>query len=173
MTTITENTDCADALKKLGAMIQSIRIAMMTTTTQDDCLRSRPMATQETPFENDEYLWFFTSRDSGKVEEIEEEHQVNLAYSSTDDNTYVSISGRASTVRDQEKIDELWSPMLKAWFPAGKDDPEIALLRVAPEQAEYWEATSNRMVMMAGMVKAIATGESFEPGENKKMNLES
>ncbi len=173
MTTITENADRAEALKKLSGMIKSVRIAMMTTTTKDDCLRSRPMATQETPFENDEYLWFFTSRDSGKVEEIEEDHQVNLAYSSTDDNTYVSISGRASTVRDQNKIDELWSPMLKAWFPAGKDDPQIALLRVAPEQAEYWEATSSRMVILAGMVKAVATGESFQPGENKKIDLES
>jgi general stress protein 26 len=161
----TENDD----VKKLAKLIKGIRVAMLTTEDDDGTLRSRPMETQNTEF--DGTLWFFTEAGSHKVDEINRrEHQVNLSYADPDGNRYVSVSGVATLVRDRAKIDELWSPALKAWFPKGKDDPDVALLKVDVEKAEYWDAPSSTIVKLAGFTKALLTGRKYHPEENAKLN---
>jgi general stress protein 26 len=126
-----------EAINKLKELLEGIDFCMLTTIDQGH-LRSRPMSTQEFEFDGD--LWFFTSENTHKIEEIKKDNRVNVAYSKPDDNTYVSVSGRAEVVKDKAKIDELWSPILKAWFPEGKDDPKLCLLKIPVEQAEYWDA---------------------------------
>ena len=155
-------------VQKLAKLIKGIKVAMLTTQEADGTLRSRPMATQDAEF--DGTLWFFTQASSHKVDEIDREHNVNVSYADESDNRYVSVSGRARLVRDRAKIDELWSPILKAWFPKGKDDPEIALLRVDVEKAEYWDAPSSTLVKLVGFAKAMVTGQPYKPGENKKID---
>src|SRR5688572_13578018 len=130
-----------DDVKKLAKLIKGIKVAMMTTRDDDGTLRARPMQTQNEEF--DGTLWFFTQASSHKVVEVDHEHQVNLTYAEPSENRYVSVSGTATLVRDKAKIDQLWSPALKAWFPEGKDDPEVALLRVDVAKAEYWDAPSS------------------------------
>lgn len=158
-----------DSTATLGKMIKGIRIAMMTTATEDGTLRSRPMATQQTDF--DGQLWFFTDSDSGKVFEINHENHVNISYADPGDNRYVSVSGRASVSRDREKIKELWSPIHKAWFPDGPDDPKLTLLKVEVEQAEYWDGPSSTMVQLIGFAKAALTGHRYIPGDHGKFDL--
>lgn len=157
-----------EAIKKLNELVESIEIAMLTTI-DGDVLRSRPMDTQE--IDENGNLWFLTGADSHKDEEIAKDNRVNVSYASPDDNTYVSVSGTAEIMRDQEKIDELWSPLHKAWFPEGKDDPNIRILKVNIEQAEYWDSGSSAFQQVYGFLKAIATGESADGGENEKINL--
>jgi hypothetical protein len=74
-------------------------------------------------------------------------------------------------VRDKEKARELWSPALKAWFPQGVDEPDLVLLNVQVEKAEYWDAPASKVVQLAGFVKAVATGQRYDPGENEKVEL--
>jgi len=155
-------------IAKLAKLVKGIKVAMLTTQEGDGTLRSRPMATQEAEF--DGTLWFFTEASSHKVDEIDREHNVNLSYADESDNRYVSVSGRARLVRERAKIDELWSPILKAWFPRGKEDPEIVLLRVDVEKAEYWDAPSSTLVKLVGFAKAMVTGQPYVPGENKKID---
>ncbi len=157
-----------DAIKKLGELIEGIDFCMLTT--MDGVhLRSRPMSTQQ--FELNGDLWFFTSDNTHKVEEIAADNRVNVAYSKPDDNCYVSVSGGGEIVRDRTKIEELWSPILKAWFPEGLDDPHVCLLKVSVEQAEYWDASSSKIVQLVGLVKALATGEEADYGENEKLSF--
>lgn len=144
--------------KKLAEMIQDIEIAMMTTQDTDGFLRSRPMMVQE--MAEDGSLWFFTSKDSGKMLSIEEEPRVNLAYASPRDSRYVSVSGRAEQVDDLAKKKELWSPKHRAWFSEGVEDPQLTLIRVQIEAAEYWDAKSSKLVHLLGAAKALMTGES-------------
>lgn len=161
--------DRNEALKKLGAMIEDIDFAMLTTLEADGTLRSRPMSTQRVDFDGD--LWFFTRASAPKVEEVRRDERVNVSYAKPEDQRYVSISGTAQIVRDRQKIEELWQPALKAWFPKGLEDPDIALLKVSVEQAEYWDSPSSTMAYVFGFVKAVATGQSYQPGENEKINL--
>jgi len=161
----------ANNIQKLGDLIKDIRIAMLTTAEPDGKLRSRPMATQKAEF--DGTLWFFTRASSPKVDEVEQWHNVNLSYASPDSNTYVSVTGTASLVRDAAKVKELWNPILKAWFPNGLEDPDLALLHVTVQKAEFWDSPSSTMVHIAGFVKAIATGQAYTPsaGEHEKISL--
>ena len=157
-----------ESIKKINELTEGIDFCMMTTI-DSGIMRSRPMSTQEFDFDGD--LWFFTSDNTHKISEIEKDDRVNVAYSKPDDNTYVSISGKAEIVKDRAKTEELWSPVLKAWFPEGLDDPHLCLLKVGVEQAEYWDAPSSSIVQLFGMVKAIATGTEADYGENKKISL--
>ncbi len=158
-----------EGVKKLGELIKDVEFAMLTTAEADGTLRSRPMATQQVEFDGD--LYFFTRADTPKVDEIEREHHVNVSYAEPKGQRYVSVSGTARLSRDQAKIEELWSPILKAWFPEGLDDPQLALLKVTVSQAEYWDTPSSKMVQLAGFVKAMVTGTSFEPGKHEKLDL--
>jgi general stress protein 26 len=158
----------AESIEKLKTLINDIDFAMMTTI-NDGHLRSRPMSTQE--YEGDETLWFFTSDETHKVDEIEADNRVNLGYSRPDDNVYVSISGRAAVIKDRQKMEELWNPILKAWFPEGLDDPTLCLLKVTIEEAEYWDSPNSKLVQLAGFVKAIVTGKPAEGGEYGRVSL--
>jgi general stress protein 26 len=158
-----------DANGKLAELIKDIKFAMLTTETAEGQLHSRPMATQQLQFDGD--LWFFTSRSSSKVSELDSHHHVNVSYSNPDDNRWVSVSGTAETVHDKAKMKELWNPLFKAWFPRGLEDPEVCLLRVRVESAEYWDTPSSKMVQLAGFIKAVATGKRYEPGENREIEI--
>jgi general stress protein 26 len=70
--------------------------------------------------------------------------------------------------KDRAKMEELWNPILKAWFPEGLDDPHICLMKVKVDQAEYWESPSGKVVQLLGFVKALATGQEADYGENKR-----
>ncbi len=147
-----------ESIKKLGDLIKDIKMAMLTTI-DGGVLRSRPMATQEDA-EFDGELWFMTSDKTHKVEDAD-----------PNDHLYVSVSGAVSIVKDRDKIEELWNPAYKAWFPDGLDDPTICLLKVNVEQAEYWDSNSSAIVHIIGFVKALVTGERAQGGENEKINL--
>ncbi|MFC5270239.1 pyridoxamine 5'-phosphate oxidase family protein [Adhaeribacter terreus] len=166
-----ENTqNKAEGLKMLKEKIKDIKVAMLTSVNADGSLHTRPMQTQE--MKDDRILWFFTGKNSEKIAEIKNDSHVSLGYADPGSNTYVAVCGRASLVTDQAKIDELWSEILKAWFPEGKTDPNIALLKVSIDSAEYWDSPSSNMVQLFGMAKAMVTGEPYKPGpgEHGKIN---
>ncbi|CAN5547973.1 pyridoxamine 5'-phosphate oxidase family protein [soil metagenome] len=164
-----ETQEHKDKVKDLKKKIDGIKIAMMTTEEPDGNLRSRPMATNE--MDEDGTLWFFTREFDPKVNEVNQNHKINLSYSDPENNLYVSISGEAYSEKDKNKIEELWQPHLKAWFPQGKDDPKISLLKVNPTKVEYWDSESSNMVLIFNIAKSILKGEKHESKENIKISL--
>jgi general stress protein 26 len=159
-----------ESIKKLWSMMRSIKVAMLTTASKDGTLRSRPMMSQTVEFDGN--LWFFTGKSTPKVHEIQQRTQVNVSYADPGDSVFVSLSGPVETVTDRATMETFWDPAFEAWFPKGLHDPELMLLKVHVEQAEYWDAPQGRMVQMVGMLRALATGEKVESeqmGENKKL----
>ena len=164
--------DLNENIRTLGQKIKGIKIAMLTTVDPDGVLRSRPMATQEAEF--DGRIWFFTRNSSGMVHSVEADQHVNLAYSDPSDHRWISVAGRARLVHDKDKMAELWTPALKAWFPEGLEDPEIALLCVDAESAQIWDSPSGALVHLVGFTKAILTGKPYdERGETQKLDIKS
>jgi general stress protein 26 len=169
---MSETTGHDEAVKKLGQLIDDIQFAMLTTAEPDGTLRSRPMAThQDHGTKFDGVLWFFTHTDTGKTQEVKQDQHVNLSYSSPQKSQYVSVSGIATIVHDRVKAQELWDPKYKAWFPKGLEDPQLALLRVDVTKAEYWDTPGSAVVHAIGLVKALATGQKYEPGDHEKVEL--
>jgi general stress protein 26 len=165
----TTPSDDPQAFEKLRELVSDIDIAMITTVTVDGSLRSRPMATRE--FEKDGTLWFFTSDDSAKAHELDQEQAVNVSYADAKNHRYVSVTGNATVVHDREKAKELWTPTVKAYFPRGLDDPHLALLRVRIETAEYWDSAKSKMVQLFEITKSAATGEKPNLGENVRVDI--
>ncbi len=158
-----------EAIGKIAKMLKDTRIAMLTTFTEEGHLHARPMAMQDIEFDGD--LWFFTGKSSPKVHQIEDQPRVNVAFSDPDHQNYVSLSGRASLVIDAEKNKQYWTPALQAWFPEGLDDPELALLKIHVDGAEYWDAPSSTVAHVVGFVQAKLTGKPGDPGDHAKVEL--
>ena len=116
-------------------------------------------------------IWFFTNASSHKVSEIEKLPKVNVSFADTDNQRYISVSGTAQLVRDQAMIEELWRPEFKMWFPEGRDDPQVALLRIRLEKAEYWDSPSSTIAYVMNFVSAVVTGKQPDVGENRKVEL--
>lgn len=156
-------------IKKLNELVKDVQMAMLTTVDENGLLRSRPMATQKAEFNGDVY--FFTKEHSPKMNEIQNERNVCVAYSNPEKQHYVSLSGKGRIITDRAKIEELWSPELKVWFPDGLEDPELALLKIEVSQAEYWDTPNSTIVYLIAMAKAAVTGETPDIGENEKVNF--
>lgn len=155
--------------KLFAEKTKGVRMAMMTTVESDGTLRSRPMATLGDDFDGD--LWFFTRISAPKVEQAQQHDQVNISYSKPDDNLYVSASGSAELVRDKKKMKELWSPMVKLWFPDGLEDPDLGLLKVHVESAEFWDSPSGKMSLLYRFAKGRATKNPDVMGEDVKLDM--
>lgn len=150
-------------MEKVAQLVKEIKFAMLTTHDQDGTLRSRPMTTLQ--IDGDGCLWFFTGDPSSKIVDVNHEPHVNLAYARTDQQDYLSITGTAEVVRDRQKMQELWTPWIKPWFPDGLDDPELVLLKVTMTEADYWDAPGSAAMRLFGLAKGILTGNTDALGE--------
>lgn len=112
---------------------------------------TRPMTVQKV--DDDGNLWFLSSNDSHKNEQIENESNVQLLFQGSEYSDFLNIYGTARISEDKEKIKELWNPMLKTWFTEGVDDPRISVIQVIPEEGYYWDTKNN---MAIGLIKRIA-----------------
>lgn len=140
---------------KLKELLADFSTAMLVTRAQSGELRSRPMVIADV--EDDGTVWLMTQRHSPKMDEVAEDHDVNLALQS--DLQFVSISGTASAVVDRQKIHEIWNESWKTWFPGGPDDPELALLRIQGLRGEYWDNSG-----LSGIKYLIEAGKAYLSG---------
>lgn len=151
------------ALQKLTELVDEVKICMFTTIHEDYSVSSRPMQTMKV--DEDGNLWFFTNEYSGKVDDVSKDNTVYLIFSHPGENKYLHVKGECTIVNDKDKMKELWSPAVKAWFPKGIEDPALALLKVEADEASYWDSPSSKLVVFYKMIKAIAKGETPDEGE--------
>ena len=139
--------------------VEEAGIAMLTTAHPDGTLESRPMAVQEVETEPG-VLWFIT-RASGDAAQDAEGRPVNVAVQ--DDGFWASVAGHGAIVRDDERKREYWNSATEAFFGEGAqpEDPEIVLVRVQAESAEYWDSGAASTVVE--LVKAKVTGGEARP----------
>jgi len=156
-----------DSREDVWAIVGKQRIAMLTTE-EEGRLVSRPMSCLARPEENRIY---FVTRLDAKVGEIGGSAPVNLGFSDTHKNTYLSLSGTASTSQDREKLRELWSPHVEAWLPEGPDGDDVALISVEPEDAKLWDSTSSALVYAAKVLKANITQTPPDGGKVEQVDM--
>ena len=158
-----------DSLEKLGKLIEGNDIAMLTTRIGDGRLISRPLRMQQ--LDSDGALWFITDRNSHKAEEIRLQPQVNASFASTERNTYVSVAGRASVVFDKARLTAMWTPAMSVFYPKGVDDPDLCLLRVQAESAEYWDGPGGLVGQALYLAMTAVTRDPGVLSENERMRI--
>lgn len=154
----------------LAKLMEKIDIAMLTTVGKGGRLVSRPLSTQSATYDG-ERVWFFSEGDSPKVGEIRRQPNVNVAYASKDANTYLSVAGKARINRDRSRIEQFWNDALKAFFPKGKDDPNLVLIEVDIETIEYWDGPGSWIGKAITFVVARVTGNDDVMGENRIVDV--
>ena len=164
-----------EKLKDLYELIEGIEIAMFTTRRADGHLVSRPMATQTQAEGSD--LWFVTDIESHKLDELDHDPNVNLAYYRDGSREWVSVSGTATVTQDRRAIRELYRPDWKVWFgdeggerDGGPDDPRLALILVDVHSVTYLKVDKPTPVVLFEMVKAMVTGTPPKVGEQREVS---
>jgi len=153
----------AKKIEELYSLVEGIDIAMLTCRNFDGTLVSRPMFTQEKRPRVD--FWFVTSTDTHKVDEIQAQPEVNLAYYNNKSREWVSVSGTARIITDRDLIRTLYKPDWKAWFSdeggnrnGGPNDPRLVLIEVEAHEATYLKSNEPRAVQLFKVAKALITG---------------
>jgi general stress protein 26 len=157
------------AKDKVLELLKDARIAMMATRGEGGVMHARPMGTNHAEF--DGYLWFLTDLSSEKVAEIQADPEVLLTYADPANQNYVSISGKGQVLRDRATIDAQWFEAARTWFPKGKDDANLAVIKVDVQLAEYWDSPSSTLLYAYGYLKAVTTGERPKGGEHETVSF--
>ena len=158
-----------DAVKKIKDFVNDIKVCMFCTNVTHLPFRTRPMSTLEVDEEGN--LWFFSAKSSDKNDEIKDNDTVQLIYAKNSDAHFLTITGKATMVQDQTKKDEMWNPIGKAYFPGGKDDPDLALIKVKPVAAHYWDTVYGKMVTWLKMATSAVTGNQADVGVEGKLKI--
>lgn len=121
---------------------------------------TRPMAVQEVDSEGN--LWFLSSTDSHKNQEIAINPDVTLYFQGSAHSDFLMLKGTATASRDQAKAKELWKPIFKTWFTEGEDDPRISVVKVTPNEGYYWDTKHGFAVAGIKMVVGAITGKTLD-----------
>lgn len=159
---VNDTTNDLQAIKTVNDLIKDIKVAMFTTISTDNKIISRPMQTQEVEFDGD--LWFLTMKDTEKYDEIISNSNVNLAYAGK---SYVSISGTAEFIEDAAKKKEYWNPVFDKMLDTSYDDPNVVLIKVDADSAEYWDS-GNTVKSVKTFVKKLTNKDTEK--DRKEIN---
>jgi general stress protein 26 len=154
----------SDELTRTARLIDGLSVAMLTHPSHDGYLVSRPMAPLE--MDADGALWFFVDREAQHGEQL---RSVNLSFVDAARSVFVSISGHAEIVGNRERIEAMWTPLARPWFPGGAQSPKLALLKLVPHHIEYWDAPHSRVVRLLALAASVMTGKPVGQGEHHSM----
>ena len=146
-----------EKLDRIWGLIKDARTALLVTVAEDGSLDSRPMGCVQREF--DGTIWFITFAGSSKVKEIAENSHVLVSYARPAEYEYVSLSGRARVIKDNQQVRELWSEGFRVWFPSGPDSGDLALLSVDVDEARYWTEAASVVTYAWAYVKARVLGQ--------------
>ena len=153
----------------LRQLLAGFEYVMLTSRAADGALDSRPL--QILQIDAHCAIWFFTNAASCKIEEIGREPRVSVACADPARKIFASINGTAEIVVDRRKLEELWTPAQKIFFPLGRDDPSLRILRITPLTARYWDGNEAMAGMLLKFGKAVLRGEASDLGSSEQFDL--
>jgi general stress protein 26 len=166
-----ENLGRRDAIEKMQEIVKHDPICLFTTSLTNLPLQTRPMSVQKVCDQGN--FWFLSLKDSQHNEEIKNDRRVQLFFTNKSDSEFMTIYGSASISTDKTKIEEIWSPIAKAWFTEGKDDPRITVIKVTPEDGFYWDTKNGRTVSLIKIMAAAVVGRTMDDGVEGQLIADS
>lgn len=146
-------------------LIKDIKFGMLVTNEDDSgSLRARPMTLVQKEY--DGTLYFYTNKHDGKAFEIKKDRDICITFSDTGGQTYVSLTGKANLTTDPDLIERYWNKFVAAWYPEGKEDPNLAMLEINIASGEHWKSDENMFVQLYQMAKANLNETTPDIGEH-------
>ena len=172
---MTDSTPTTKKIDELWELIEKMEIALLTTRRPDGSLVTRPMSTQKRNAVAD--IWFVTDIETSKIDELEQDPNVNLGYYDSGSREWVSVSGTATISQDRKAIRALYQPDWKIWFgneggerDGGPDDPRLALVLVDATSVHYMKSRYPKPRVLFELVRAMVTGETPELGREEELS---
>jgi general stress protein 26 len=161
------------SLDELRATLREFDTVMLVTIGEGEMMHARPMALQDLDERLDCDLWLVTSMQTTKVHEIGRDRKCAVVALRSRDGAYVSIAATARCERNEAEVKRLWKPDWKAWFPKGPDDPEIGIVKLTVDRAEYWEPEGGRLRVLFSMAKNVMQGRPADADLNPVKQVRS
>src|SRR5882757_2142604 len=160
------NDNTTRDIDRVWELMKKIGFAMLVTR-DGDKLRARPMSAYLERENN--AVYFLTDARRHKDDEIARNPNINLSFADAGSQKYVSVSGTAVVSNDRARIKELFSTPAKAWWDSA-DDPNIRVLKISPEDAEFWDSPGT-VISYVKMAAAAVTGTRPDIGDNRKVAI--
>jgi len=151
-----------EAIDKFKELVKHESTCLFTTQLTQVPLTTRPMSVQKVCDQGN--FWFMSASDSDKNQEIASDPRVQLFISNPSNYEFLSVYGHATISRDRDKIEEFWSDIAKAWFPDGKDDPRITIIKVTPDTGFYWDTKDGKLISLIKIAASAVSGKTLQEG---------
>ncbi|NMH27596.1 pyridoxamine 5'-phosphate oxidase family protein [Flavobacterium silvaticum] len=165
----TKNLSSDKASDKIKSLAEDIKTCFFCTNLDHQPISTRPMGVQQV--DDSGNLWFISSRTSNKNFEIGQDSRVQLFFSKASDNEYLSVYGDAEIYREKAIIEALWTPIAKAWFEEGKNDPDVTVIKVTPLDAYYWDTQNGKIVTLLKIAASAITGIRSDVGREGTLRV--
>jgi general stress protein 26 len=157
-----ENLTQESAIGKIRELGNAARVCLFGTSAGNFPLTVRPMGVADIDAAG--VLWFLSGRSSMKNWHIAHDPRVQLFFSNPSTAQYLSLTGAATISDDQPLREKYWTPLARAWFAGGVDDPELTVIRVRPESGYYWDTEHGKTVALLKIALAAVTGHPVSEG---------
>lgn len=156
-----KDLSASEAISKIKELVDQAKICFFCTESSTGQTRgARPMSVLQV--DDDGTLWFVSPNDSEKNEEISSNPSVRLYFHGSAHSDLMFLIGEAYLHTDRSKLEEIWNPLLKTWFTEGKDDPNISIIKVYPNEGYYWDSKHGNFVATVKMLIGSAIGKNMD-----------
>ncbi|MCW1923656.1 pyridoxamine 5'-phosphate oxidase family protein [Luteolibacter arcticus] len=149
-----------DAVAKIQEIVGKAPNCFFSTMAPNGTTDTRPMNVRQVDETGN--LWFLSSHDSLKNEELGALPLVELYFQGSTHSDFMHLKGRATISRDRAKIEELWEPVIRTWFTEGKDDPRITVIKVEPTEGYYWDTKHGNAIAGIKMLIGAAIRKTLD-----------
>ena len=147
-------TDPGDLLSRFWRDLADLRTGMLGLATEHEG-HAQPMTAH---FEGEQGpLWFYAHAHSRIALAAERSHAAVFHYIGRKHDLYACIHGEVTMTGDQRAIEHFWSEEVARWYPNGRNDPDLALLRFTPSSAQIWLPSDGAQPSLFGL------GRDHEP----------
>ena len=133
--------------EKFWKALKSDRTMMLGLVGVDDGL-GQPMTATTGDRDGRGPIWVFTAKDTDFCQAMGDRHAAIINFASKGHDVFAAVDGEIVVDNDRATVDRLWNPFVAAWYPGGKDDPNLQLVRFEPTSAQIW---LNENSLFAGM----------------------
>lgn len=165
-----KNLEKEEANLKLKELAESIKVCLFCTKLSSTPFVTRPMAISQV--DEDGKMWFLSKSDSHKNVDIQQDEKVQLIFADPSSSHFLSVYGEADIFTDEKSIEKAWTPLAKAWFTGGKDDPALTAIRIYPLDAHYWDTKDGKVISLIKIATAALTGTTMDGGVEGQLSVD-